>query len=227
MRHGNAFLGIILLITTALMILFGIASLSPIKPKRPPTNVSSGLTPLERPTVSFGNPVRGAADAAVTIVEFGDFECEPCTLLETALAQALLEYPGKVRVVWKDFPNSKLHPNAMTAAAAARCAAEQSAFWEFHDLLLANQLSINDSAYVPFAAQLGLDLDQYQGCLKARNVDPIVKRDLEEALRLNVSSTPFMFVNGRRVEGAIPYEQLKGFIDGALADVAKAKTPSP
>lgn len=227
MRYGNAFLGIILLITTALMILFGIAALSPLKPEKPPTNVASGLTPLERPTVSFGNPIRGEADAAVTIIEFGDFECEPCSTLEMSLAQAMIEYPGKIRVVWKDFPNAKLHPNAMTAAAAARCAAEQSAFWEYHDLLLANQLSINDSAYVPFAAQLGLDLDLFQSCLKARNVDPIVKRDLEEALRLGIGSTPFMFINGRRVEGAIPYEQLKGFIDGALADVAKTQVPAP
>ncbi len=225
MRYGNAFIGIVLLITTALLILFGIAALSPLKPEKPSTNAAPALTPLEKPTVSFGNPVRGVEDAAVTIVEFGDFECEPCSQLETSLAQALLEYAGKVRVVWKDFPNAKMHPNATKAAAAARCAAEQSAFWEYHDLLLANQPSVNDSAYVPFAAQLGLDLDLFQSCLAARNVDPIVKRDLEEALRLGVGSTPFMFINGRRVEGAIPYEQLKGFIDAALADGAKAKTP--
>lgn len=225
MRHGNAFIGIVLLIATALLILFGIAALSPLKPEVTATNDGPTLTALERPTVMFGNPIRGSEAAAVTIVEFGDFQCEPCSQIEVALAQALIEYPGKVRIVWKDLPNAKIHPEAVKAAAAARCAAEQSAFWEYHDVLLANQPSINDSAYLPFAAQIGLDLDLFQSCLSARNVDPIVERDIEEALRLGVDSTPFLFINGRRVSGAIPYEQLKGFIDAALADAAKAPAP--
>jgi protein-disulfide isomerase len=218
MRGSNAFIGIVLLIATSLLILFGITALSPLTPKKA-TNAADErlLTPLVQPTVQFGNPQRGAANPKVTIVEFGDFQCEPCGLLEQVLVQVLADYPNDVGIVWKDLPNATLHPDAMNAATAARCAGEQGAFWEYHGLLLANQQSINDSAYVPFATNVGLDLDAFQDCYASKHTLPIIERDIEEALRLRIDSTPYLFVNDRRISGAIEYEQLKGFIDAEIA----------
>jgi protein-disulfide isomerase len=240
MRPSYAFLGAAILASMLLLIIYGIAALSPINAPVPASSTQDGATatPLDKPTLRFGNPWRGTQDAKVTIFVFGDYLCEPCSQIETSLAQALLDYPHDLKVVWKDMPNSGAHPEAINAAVAARCAGDQGAFWAYHDTLMSQQASINANNYEPFAAQLHLDVDAFGTCFANAVTRPLVERDFEEGQRLQIDSTPYLFINDRRVSGAIDYEQLKGFIEGAITradrdavqktqDAVNAPAPAP
>lgn len=226
MRQSNLFLGVIVLVATLLLVVYGIAALSPINPDRRSTNEADQfMTPLQRPTASFGNPSRGPRDAKTTIFLFGDYLCQPCAELEVTVAQLLLDLPNDVRVIWKDMPNVQRHSEAINAAVAARCADDQGAFWEYHDVLMKDQGQISLNNYVPFAAQLGLDLQIFQGCLDGKVTQPLVQRDYEEGLRLRIESTPTMFIGERRIEGAVSYEQLRGFVDAAMSEIRPETAP--
>ena len=222
MRNPSIFLGITVLVATLLLIIFGITALSPVNVKRDNGSATnSGITPVEKPTVVFGNPVRGEKDAKITIVVFGDFLCEPCTTIDISLQKILQDFPGKVRYIWKDFPNTTFHKDAMDAAIAARCAQNQNAFWEYHDLLLTNQASINSQAYSIFAAKLNLNTSSFQQCLDAKTTQPIVEKDLEEGLGLNIDATPYLFIDNRRVSGALEYQQLHDIVAAALEKIGQ------
>ncbi|MEY4745130.1 MAG: hypothetical protein RL272_1075 [Candidatus Parcubacteria bacterium] len=219
MRKSNLFLGIASLLATLLLIVYGIAALSPINPKPAPSvDTSRSLSPLKSPTVSFGNPTKGPKDAKVAIFVFGDYQCQPCADFEATVAQAAADFPKDVRIVWKDMPNAAQHPESVGAANAARCAADQGAFWQYHDALMQNQASLGAKNYVPFAAQLGLDLQAFQSCIDNQANKALVQRDYDEGQLLRVDSTPYIFVNDRRIAGAISYEQLRGFIEAAIAE---------
>ncbi|HSD12474.1 MAG TPA: thioredoxin domain-containing protein [Patescibacteria group bacterium] len=225
MRKSNLFLGITILVSTLILIIYGIAALSPINPKpTDTTDTERSLPPLEAPTITFGNPTKGPKNAKVVVYVFGDYQCAPCAEFETAINQMLADFPNDVRLVWKDMPNAAQHPEAINAAVAARCADDQGGFWQYHDVLMQNQGSLGPKNYVPFAAQLGLDLQTFQSCFDSLRTKPLVQRDYDEGQRLKIDSTPYTFVNKRRVTGAISYEQLRGFVEAAIAEAA---APAP
>ncbi|MBN1585591.1 thioredoxin domain-containing protein [Candidatus Uhrbacteria bacterium] len=175
-------------------------------------------TPLEMPTIVFGNPMVGNNSARVTIVEFSDYLCGPCGSLDQTLTRLAGEYPNDVRLVWKDFPNEKSHPGSVEAAMAARCAADQGAFWEYHRAIFSDQTGLNTDGYVQIADSLGLDTEKFRNCQENRLSEPLVRRDLEEALRLRLDATPYIFVNDRRLSGALSYEILKSIVDGEISE---------
>jgi protein-disulfide isomerase len=226
MRKSSIFLAVTVLIGTGVLIIFAISSLPPIVADVQNDN-SDMLTaaPLEAPTVVYGNPTIGPADAVVIIVEFGDFQCQPCATMNDTLKQIVKDYPQDVRIVWKDFPNLSIHKEALDAAMAARCAGVQGAFWEYHDMLYANQNSINTSAYDIFAQQLELEPNDFSSCMKGEITRPIVERDFEEGQRLRIDATPYLFVNKRRVSGAVEYSFLHDLIASEIAS-APAKPPA-
>lgn len=205
--------------------LFG-ATLMPDKKTPESTTIRRDETPLAEPRVDFADPVRGNASAPVTVVVFGDFYCEPCAQVELPLQQLLLDRSESVRVVWKDLPNEKYRPGSTQAAVAARCAGDQGAFWQYHDLLLARQGSVGPDSLVPLAAELRLDVDQFQSCLAGEITKPLVIRAAEEAVRLGVDAVPYFFIGNRRVSGALTYEQLLGFVETATAQ-AQAQAAAP
>lgn len=226
MRQSNAFLGILILVAMPILIIYAIAALSPVHPDKG-TDGANGpeLTPLARPTVTFGNPSIGLREAPVTIIEFGDYLCQPCAAIHGTLAQIVADYPNDVRLVWKDMPNVKLHGEAANAAVAARCAGDQGAFWEYHKTLMENQTSISLNNYAIFAAQLGLDAESFQSCFDAQQTLPLVERDLEEGIRLRIDATPYLFIGERRLSGAVDYNQLKALVESAKAAATVEKTP--
>jgi protein-disulfide isomerase len=164
-----------------------------------------------------GAPVRGAADAPVTIVEFSDFECPFCKQTNPTLKQLLERYPGKVRLAYRDFPLDSIHPQARRAAEAARCAQDQGKFWEYHDVLFTQspQLALEDLRR--YAGQVGLDVTKFDGCLAAGVHKAAVQRDLDEGNRLGVTGTPAFFINGRTLTGAQPLEAFTRLIEQELA----------
>jgi protein-disulfide isomerase len=222
-EQSNVFIGVTILLSTALLILYGMLALSPLQPKRDgAANTNVSLTPLDKPKIDYANPARGAAQPLVTIVEFGDYLCAPCAQLESELNALLKDEGDKVRVVWKDFPNSNLHAGAHDAASAARCAGFQGGFWSFHDVLMANQGSISTDNFPILAKQAGLDGAAISACLDAKDGDPLVDRDLEEGLRLRIDGTPYLFIGDRRISGAIDDQQLRALVDSAIAQAEHA-----
>jgi protein-disulfide isomerase len=161
------------------------------------------------------DPSMGPADAPVTIVEFSDFQCPYCKLSVQVIKDILGKYPGKVRVVYRDFPGFN-HPHAQQAAEAAQCAAEQGYFWNYHDLLFSQQVAGQGWDFAALAKQLGLDQQSFALCLNARRYREEVVKDLQDGLRLGVSSTPTFFVNGRPLVGAHPLTDFQALIDPLL-----------
>jgi protein-disulfide isomerase len=162
-------------------------------------------------TVSPDDPVKGAADALVTIVLFSDFECPFCGRVEPTLEQLLATFPGQVRVVWKDNP-LPFHKNARLASEAALAAHAQGKFWEYHDLLFQNQRALGRADLERYAEQLGLDLGAFRAALDGGTYGAQIDADQQLARDVNANGTPNLFVNGRQIVGARPYEDFEPLV---------------
>jgi protein-disulfide isomerase len=162
------------------------------------------------------DPVRGNPRAPVTVVVFSDFQCPFCSRVEPTLAQVEKEYGDKVKVVWKHQPLA-MHPNAVPAAQAAEAAREQGKFWEMHDRLFQNQQQLSPELYGRLARELGLDAARFDAALRSQKLLARIQEDQALAGKVGVSGTPTLFVNGERVVGAVPFEQMKAVIDRQLA----------
>jgi protein-disulfide isomerase len=178
-----------------------------------------------------GRPVRGNANAKVTIVNFDDFECPFCARMYTTLFNGMLKsYGDKIKIVYKDYPLTQIHPWAMHAAVDANCLAEQSsaAYWDFSDYVHANQREIGgksrqesftnlDSLTAQQGKKYNVDVPKLDACVKKQD-ESKVRASMAEADKLNVEATPTLFVNGERISGAIPEAELREVLDRVLAD---------
>ena len=167
--------------------------------------------------VTAEDPAIGTPSAPVTLVEFSDFQCPFCQRVAPTLKQVKDTYGDKVRVVWKDFPLTQIHPQAFKAGEAAHCAADQGKFWEYHDRLFANQQALQPNDLKKYAADLGLDAAAFGTCLDTSKYGERVRDGVAEGSRLGVNSTPTIYVNGRVLSGAQPYEVIAAVIDEELS----------
>jgi len=163
------------------------------------------------------DPAWGPEDAAVVIQEFADFQCPYCSkfALET-YPQLKAAYEDKVRFVFRDFPLSAAHGSAQKAAEAAQCAQDQGLFWEYHDLLFAQQDAMTDSDLRGYAEAAGADTAKFDDCLDSGKNTREVLLDAQDGRRLGVTGTPAFLVNDLLLGGAQPYEQFQLVIDQAL-----------
>lgn len=161
-------------------------------------------------------PVRGPADALVTIVEFADYECGFCARATSTLKKLEAEFPGKIRVVWKDFP-LPFHTSARTASIAARAAASQGRFWELHDKLLSHNAELDRTHIEQYAQEAGVDLTKLRAALDAGAGGDGIDADIAQGKRLGVRGTPTFFINGVVVTGAQPIESMRTHVTAALA----------
>jgi protein-disulfide isomerase len=161
--------------------------------------------------------VKGDPQAPVTIVEFSDFQCPYCKKSESTLNGLLAKYGGRVKLAYMDFPLRDIHPQAQTAAEAARCAGEQGKFWEFHDALYADQAKLNRAELVTHAKTLSLDAAGFQSCLDSGKFRSKVEADAAQGSKLGVAGTPAFFVNGVFLSGAQPEAEFEKIIDRQLA----------
>jgi protein-disulfide isomerase/uncharacterized membrane protein len=154
---------------------------------------------------------KGPAEAPVTVVEFSDFQCPACGQAFRDLHD-LVRRRQDVRVVFRHFPLDQscneamgrdVHPMACLAARAAECAAQQGKFWEYHDLLFENQSMLSRDALFAFARDTGLDIARFRTCLDDPATLDLVREDVRAGIALGVESTPTIFIDGRRVEGAL------------------------
>jgi protein-disulfide isomerase len=187
-----------------------------------------------------GRPVRGNAKADVTIVNFDDFQCPFCSRMHSTLFPGLLQaYGDKIKIIYRDYPLVEIHPWAMHAAVDANCLAEQSseAYWDFADYAHANQRGIAgkaqgeanlnlDKAATDQAQKHQLDQPKLQACMQKQD-EAAVRASMAEADKLGVDSTPTLFINGERLSGAVPEEQLHAILDRLLAETGHpASAPS-
>jgi protein-disulfide isomerase len=173
--------------------------------------------PQPRVEVAAEGPSRGPNNAPVTIVEFSDFECPYCSAAHDTVEQVMNSYAGKVRLVYRQFPLSNIHPHAAKAAEAALCAADQNKFWEYHDVLFKNQKKLDLTDLKVHAGEVGLDAQKFGQCLDSGEKKTKVDADQQAGLQAGVGGTPAFFINGVFLNGAQPIDEFKRVIDGELA----------
>jgi protein-disulfide isomerase len=168
-------------------------------------------------------PTRGPTAAPLQVVVFSDFQCPFCARIEPTLARLEKEFPGKVRMVWKNFP-LPFHVYAAPAAEAALAAGAQGKFWPMHDKLFANNVALERPSLETYAGALGLDMRRFRADLDAGTYKPRVEADVAQAGTLGLRGTPVVFINGRKIAGAYPWEVFKRMADAELAKRKPAKT---
>ncbi len=167
--------------------------------------------------------VRGPKDAPVTVVEFSDFQCPFCKTANATVKQLLDKYPGKVRLVFRDYPLATLHPQAPKAHEAARCAADQGKFWEYHDLLFERSPRMAPADLKQYAQELKLEAAAFAQCLDSGKYAAEVDKDFQEGAGLGLTGTPSFFINGRQLVGAQPLAAFQKIVDSELAKQAAKK----
>jgi protein-disulfide isomerase len=189
----------------------------------PPAPAAAAAPPPGQPVqvdIRPDDPAKGNPRAPVTVVVFSDFQCPYCSRVEPTLKQVEQAYPQEVRLVWKNKPLD-FHPNAMPAALAAEAAREQGKFWPMHDKMFAAQQELSPAAYERWARELGLDVARFKAAQASPAVKARVEADDQLAGRLGIDGTPTLVVNGEKVVGAVPFEQLKAVIDRKLAEARR------
>ncbi len=182
-----------------------------------------------------GRPTRGNKDAKVIVINYDDFECPFCSRMHTTLFPGLFkEYGDRVLFIYKDYPLEEIHPWAVHAAVNANCLSAQSgdAYWDYADTLHGNQDAIKAKGRDGWNAELdrlasaqglrhNLDVPKLQACLKAQD-EKAVRASMREGDTVGVEATPTMFVNGQKLDGAVPPDELRLALDQALKDAGVA-----
>jgi protein-disulfide isomerase len=173
---------------------------------------------IAEPLVTFINPSKGSSAPLVTLVEYGDFECEPCKQLNDSLAVVLETYPNEVKVVWKHLPHDDPDAFSFPASIAAQCAHEQGLFWEYAEGLFLNQGAFSEELFAFLSEHLELDAKDFSSCYNDQGTLPAVLQDYEEGLGLGLIGTPTLFINGEQMgAGAIATTDILNYVEEILA----------
>jgi protein-disulfide isomerase len=179
-------------------------------------NFTGGTATKSAPEITSADPSIGPLNAAVTIVDYGDYQCPACADLEANLKTLQGTYGTSLRIVWKDMPNSSSHPEAINAAVAARCAEKQKQFWGYHALLMANQSLLGHDFYLDAASTLKLKASTFSQCLTNQDTLPLVQRGYDEGIALQITATPTIFINNERYTGDLSLADLKHSVEAQL-----------
>lgn len=211
-----------------LILWFGIPLLLQLVGVNPKTETIGGYTKLpgvaEQSLPHAANVVIdngfevGTREAPVVIVEFGDFQCPFTRQAEPIIKEVLKKYSEAVRFIFRDFPIVEVHTEALVAAEAANCAAQQGKYWPYHDALFANQDTLSNDFYSSLAQSLGLNLTEFNRCRNGHLTLEHIKADFEAGTAAGVTGTPTFFVNGHRITGVIPLDLWDKIIVAAIKD---------
>ena len=168
--------------------------------------------------------VSGAADAPVTLLEYGNFECIDCGRAYPIIKEVRKRLGHNLRFVFRHFPNVRTHPHALRAAEAVESAGAQGKFWEMHDLLFDRQKDLEPMHLIGYARELGLDLEQFTDQLRRHEHAGRIASDVDDADLSGVSGTPTFFVNGRRHYGAYDIATLSAAVRAAGAQAVLARS---
>jgi protein-disulfide isomerase len=160
----------------------------------------------------------GPADAPVTLVEYGDYECPDCGNAYPEIKQLIAEFGPRLRFVFRNYPLYSIHPNAGVAAMAAEAAAAQGKFWEMHDVLYEHQKELGDTDLSRLALRAGVEIYKFDADLASERFAKRVAEDFASGQASGVTGTPTFFINGVRYVCGKDYASLKGAIERALAN---------
>ena len=179
--------------------------------------------------VGAGDHVQGSADAAVTLVEYGDYECPYCGEAYPILKAVQLAMGDDMRFVFRNFPLAEMHPHAMRAAEFAETAASAGLFWQAHDLLYENQAALSDRDLLAYGHRLGLPSDVVAGAFDGR-FEQKIRDDFRGGVRSGVNGTPTLFISGVRYDGPRDPESLVAVLrqaqEAATKSAARRGNPS-
>jgi protein-disulfide isomerase len=167
--------------------------------------------------IDKNGPSLGADNAPITIAVFSDFQCQYCKKVNETLKQVMQSNENKIRILYKNLPLPN-HAQSFKAAQAANCAAAQNKFWPYHDLLFEHSSDLSDNSLKRYASEIGMDSNKFNSCIDSEASREAVLKDLQEARRAGIFSTPTFIINGRVLKGARTYEDFKAIIDQALKD---------
>lgn len=189
-----------------------------------PAQRQTGPDPARAYNLPAGkSPVKGPEDAPITIVEFSDYQCPFCARSEPLVHEALAAYPKQARLIFKHFPLTSIHPQAMPAAQAAAAAQKQGKFWEMHEKLFANQRALAPEQLKQYAQEIGLNVAQFEADMQSEEIKTVVQEDMQLAQRAGVRGTPTIFVNGKILQQR-SLDGFKQMIDPILKEAA---APAP
>jgi len=166
--------------------------------------------------VSARDHGEGPADAPLTLVEYGDYQCPYCGAAYPVVKRLQKRLQKKLRFVFRNFPLTQAHPYALIAAEAAEAAALQGKFWEMHDLLFEQQTAFNPDIILQWAERIGLGLERFQDDSKQGVVEKRIQEDRQSGIRSGVNGTPTFFINGTRYDGAADYASLLAALESEL-----------
>jgi protein-disulfide isomerase len=182
--------------------------------------VTVAFEPYRIKFTNTGAPTLGKDGAPVTLVEFSDFQCPYCRSVAPALKQVAAKFGDKLRIVYRQYPITSIHPFAFKAAEASLCAHEQGKFWELHDSMFQDQTKLAVSDLKQTARRLGMDGKKFDGCLDSGRYVEQVQNDLKDGQQIGVDGTPAMYINGAYVEGgSVPQSVIEGLIEKELSRV--------
>ena len=170
---------------------------------------------LTMPVSDDRDHIQGPADAPVTLVEYGDYECPYCGAAYPIVKEVQARMGERLRFVFRNFPITTSHPHAEQAAEAAEAAGAQGRFWEMHDVLYENQRHLEDDDLRGYAEQLGLDAERFAGELAEHVHAPRVREDFMSGVRSGVNGTPTFFINGVRHDDSYELETLLAALERA------------
>jgi len=181
------------------------------------TDMGSPAEEFTAPTITADDHLRGLADAPVTVLEYGDYECPYCRGAARDVHELLGRYPDAVRFVFRNFPIPQLHPHAKQAAEAAEAASAQGKFWDMYELLLRPSARLDLDSLVGYAEKLDLDTRRFINEVTGNVYIARIESDVAEGIRNGVNSTPKFYVQGVRVDGHLP---LEGLVDAVRTAVS-------
>ncbi|MBI5466569.1 MAG: thioredoxin domain-containing protein [Candidatus Kerfeldbacteria bacterium] len=165
------------------------------------------------PDINSPRPVKGSSEADITLQEFSDFQCPACLAAQPVVQDVIKTFSDRLKLEYKHYPLVTIHTQAFRAALAAECANDQGKFWEYHDLLFANQPSFSTDELLGYASQLDLKADSFAACLDSRAKTSVVRADVAEGGKRGVNATPTFFLNGEKVQD---WTKLKELIQSKL-----------
>jgi protein-disulfide isomerase len=184
-------------------------------------NIQVALTPPKQQVATGALPTMGPQDAAVTVVEFADYQCPYCRQVEPSMEKLRETYKDRIKYSYRDFP-LPMHQYAEKAAEASRCAGEQGKFWPYHDQVFKSDTNLDEAKLKSIAHDVNLDTAKFDKCLESSQEADAVKTDLQAGKSLGITGTPTVFVNGHVITGAVSYDTFKELVDQQIAESGKS-----
>ncbi len=155
-----------------------------------------------KPAVNSTDHIQGNKNAVIELVEYGDYQCPHCGRAYPIIKNIQKKLGDKIKFIFRNFPLSEIHPNAINAAVAAEAASAQDKFWEMHDIIFENQGHLGDVDLIEYAASLGLNIEQFEADFQKLKYLEKIESDFDSGIRSGVNGTPSFFINGEKYNGS-------------------------